>query len=210
VKSPSPPLPDSFPKKPTWFDEHYGGDEDEWAANCFLMGYDKLFSADGRPISCDPSTFHDPMYAEVSYLTRKDEAFGREALIRVLADCLERNKPLPAILLKHLIVSFAENREDLIAVFLDDEVYERKLILKRRSKNWQRRTKPRAIAYFIQERMQATGDKWPEAVEAARRIFGRNGRRAARSTITDAWASDKKNNPDLHLPVRSDRRSSRT
>jgi hypothetical protein len=47
------------------------------------------------------------------------------------------------------------------------------------------------------------GEKWSTAVEHARDVFGVNGRRAARSTITDAWKLDKKLYPALHRMWRS-------
>jgi hypothetical protein len=177
-------LPDSFPKKRGWFDEHYGGNEDEWAAHCFLMGYDE-------PVS------DQPLYVRTFYLKGQHETVGRAALIRVLEGCWKRKNPLPEILIS-----------DLLNLLIVDGA-DRWLILKPRFKNWHRTTKPRAIAYFIQEQMQA-GGKWEKAVEAAQKVFGRNGRPTARSTITDAWAADKKQNPELHRQVRSDRRSSRT
>jgi hypothetical protein len=115
------------------------------------------------------------------------EAFGREALLRVLRS----TEPLSILL-----------RRDLADLF--DQTHkteERKVLLKFRSRvrNRDSTTKCRAIADFIQEEMRA-GEKWPEAVEHARKEFGENGRLAARSTITDAWAADRKQYPAYHLP----------
>jgi hypothetical protein len=200
AKRRSKPLPDSFPKQWPVYEELYGKlTDDEWAAHCFLAGYDQHFSADGRPID-GPETFPDPVYVKTSVLKGNYEAFGREALIRVLERALKTKRLFALVLL-----------EDLIGLF-DPKKYpheNRKLIFKFRSRKPHKSTKSRSIAHFIQEKMQ-TGEKWYRAVEFAQKAFGRNGQEAHRSIITDAWAADKKRHPNLHLPVRSDRRSSRT
>jgi hypothetical protein len=197
--STSPPLPDSFPKQWPVYEELYGKlTDDEWAAHCFLAGYDQQFSATGNSIARDPYTYLEPLFVRVSFLRGELEAFGREALLRVLRG----TEPLSILL-----------RRDLADLFdQTDKTEERKVLVKFRSRvrNRDSTSKPRAIANFIQEKMRA-GEKWPEAVELARKEFGKNGRCAARSTITTAWAADRKQYPKYHArPVRPDRRSRRT
>lgn len=191
-------LPDSFPKQWPVYQQLYGKlTDDEWAAHCFLAGYDQHFSAKGDPINYSPDL--DPIFVRVSYLSGELESFGREALIRVLERALKTERLFALVLLKDLIGLFGQN----------DPTEERKLIFRFRSRKPHFSAKPRAIANYIQKLMVA-GEKWDNAVKEAREVFGRNGRRTARSTITDAWAWDKKQFPELHRPVRSVHRSGRT
>jgi hypothetical protein len=93
----------------------------------------------------------------------------------------------------------------------NDEVEDRKLVFRFRFRRQRPGgiTKDRAIAYYYEQETQK-GRKPDSVVEAARTVFGTNGRKAARSTITDALARDRKRNPEFIREIRSDRRSGRT
>jgi hypothetical protein len=185
-------LPVGFPKKGPKVLVANMTDE-EWAANCFLSGFDQMFSAKGEPINFDP--YPEPVFVRVSFLKGQLEEFGREAFVRLLRD----NK-LSDVLRHSLADLFDRNSTD-----------DRKLIFKRRFRHQpsDSRTKDRTIAHYIQQKMR-TGEKWDGAVKLAREEFGRNGKRAARSTITDAWARDQERYPDYHLPKKKKKGSVRS
>jgi hypothetical protein len=139
-------LPDSFPKQWPVYQQLYGKlTDDEWAAHCYLAGYDQRFSAKGDPlpINYDPENL-DPAFVRVSYLSGELESFGREAWIRVLERTLKTKRPFALVLLKDLIGLFGQN----------DEHEDRKLIFKR-SRKPRESTKARAVAYFIDKLKQS-------------------------------------------------------
>jgi hypothetical protein len=108
---------DTFPKKPPWWKDKLFKDRspdltrargDEYRAYVFLAGYDKLIT----PLSnVEPSYVSRKCpiaFAEYSYLKGKNEALGRDSLIRVL----RRKKPLPDFLCHALAYLFDPCSED--------------------------------------------------------------------------------------------------
>jgi hypothetical protein len=181
-------LPVGFPKRHIYHDEFYLTD-DEWAAHCFLMGYEQFFTGKGEPID-DLDTYYGvdkrsrpagiyelmrrrPSFIGQTWLSREYEAFGREALLRVL----KSKEPLSDVL-----------RDDLALLF--DQTYEfsRKVVFKFPSRSSSRswNNKDFFIGVFIEEKMLA-GKKWEDAVKAAQDNFWTNGRPALRSTIAKSW-----------------------
>jgi hypothetical protein len=184
---------DIFPKKPPWWKELLNdwypnltkARGDEYRAYVFLAGYDKLIT----PLSdVEPSYGLKKcpiVFAEYSYLKGKSEALGRESLIRVL----RRKKPLPDFLCDALADLFDPDSRD-----------ERKLVIKFRSKN--RRdaaSKHRAIAFFIQERLERVTSprdkklRFKSFVDEAAEVF-----HMTKKQIYEAWIQDKKRHPQYH------------
>jgi hypothetical protein len=161
AKSP-PPLPESFPVSTRSLYDDLLTTDDEWAAHCFLAGYEQQFSPDGRPINRDLSISHDddPGYVRVVYLTGKNEAFGREALVRILE---EPKKPLA----NHLLLT------DLAGLFALDSPEERTLKFQRRSRSRPEgiSSKDFAVEHFI-EKQKRRGLTLTEAIKKAQDIFG--------------------------------------
>jgi hypothetical protein len=164
-------LPDSFPKQWPVYQQLYGKrriklTDDEWAAHCFLAGYDQRFSAKGDPlpINYDPENL-DPAFVRVSHLKGELESFGREALIRVLERAQERalkTKRFADLLLL----------KDLFALFLQsDEYASRKLIFRFRSRKPRESTKARAVAYFI-EKLKHSGATPQEIENKVMEVWG--------------------------------------
>jgi hypothetical protein len=195
---------DPFPKKPPYWKELWGVDitPDEWKAFVFLAGYDRWVGtgvSQTRLIGLVPPPGGKPSYVrrkreigfvKVSYLSGENEALGREALIRVLKKPLKR--PLQVA---------------LIGLFAQDEYQPtetRKLVFRFRSKHARETTKDRAIADFIQQRIEKAPPHEKKMlkphIKDAKGIFG-----GTEKAIYEALARDKKRHPQLHLPVTSDR-----
>jgi hypothetical protein len=184
-------LPDSFPKQRPVYQQLYGKlTDDEWAAHCFLAGYDQLFSAEGHPISRDPGP-GGYTYVQPSVLKGDDEAFGREAWIRVLERTLKTKRLFALVLLKDLIGLFGQS----------DEYDDRKLIFKFRSREPRESTKARAVAYFI-ENLKQSGTTPQEIENKVMEVWGYKDARS----IKRVRQKDKRN-LQKQWPLISDLRS---
>jgi hypothetical protein len=186
---------DPFPRKPSYWKEQWGVDvtPNEWKAFVFLMGYDKQVKI-GAHHTClielapklpggKPSYVRRKReigFVEVSYLKGENEALGRQALIRVLKKPLKR--PLQVA---------------LISLFAEDDP--RKLVFRFRSKHPRETSKDRAIAHFIQQRIEKAPPHEKKTLKPhvtdAKAIFG-----GTEKAIYEALARDKKRYPQFHLP----------
>jgi len=206
---------DTFPKKPIYATELLGVDPHTSRVEgiCFLMGYDRWVGTGAyeSPIELPPECTEELYmgqnlpgskpsnvlrrkreigFVEILYLSGKNEALGREALIRVL------KKPLRPFLQRALISLFTQDGQTALDRERPDS---RKLVFGFRSKHPRETSKDRAIADFIQRRRENAPPHEKKMlkphIKDAMGVFG-----ATEKAIYQAWNRDKKRHPQFHFP----------